>query len=335
MKAFGQINGHPIGLYEIVSAGGLRAAITPFGARLVQLWLPDRDGRFADVVLGHDCVEDYLTYPTYFGATCGRYANRISGGQFALNGKVFQLDINEGLNHLHGGSDGFDRKIWQISDLGTHHIAMSLQSPDGDMGYPGACRLHVCYRFEAERLTIEMQASTDTATVVNLVNHSYFNLAGGGSVLDHSLQISAEFYTPVAPDLLTTGEVRSVEATGFDFRTPRTLQAAMTAQPDLNLGYDHNWCLSGAAPAVRLSDPVSGRRLRLWTNQPGVQIYTCGQMAQAVPGKAGESYGRFSGLTLETQRFPCSPNHPHFPSAVLQPDAVYAHQMAFEFDVLA
>lgn len=326
---FGQVNGQEVGLFTLTSAAGLRAAVTPYGARLVQLWVPDRDGILGDVVLGHDLVQDYVTHPTYFGATCGRYANRIAGGRFTLDGVDHQLDCNEGANHLHGGRQGFDRMIWAVTDSGPSHITLQTSSPDGEMGYPGACEMQVTYRIDGERFVIEMTASTDAPTVINMVNHAYFNLAGAGDVLDHVMQVNAETYTPVTDDLLTTGELRSVAASGFDFRQAQRLRDAMADLPD---GYDHNWCVAGAGPCLTLTDPASGRRLRLWTDQPGVQIYTCGQMRNPVPGKAGAVYGRFAGLTLETQRYPCSPNHPHFPSAVLRPGEVYAHRMELGFD---
>jgi aldose 1-epimerase len=328
---FGQMDGKEVGLYTLTSAAVLRAAVTPYGARLVQLWVPDRNGTLGDVVLGHDRLEDYVTHPTYFGATCGRYANRIAGGRFTLDGVTYQLDLNEGANHLHGGQSGFDRKLWAVKDSGPSHITLQTTSPDGEMGYPGACDLQVTYRFDGEHFVIEMTARTDAPTVINMVNHAYFNLAGSGDVLDHVMQVNGETYTPVTADLLTTGEVRAVAATGFDFRKARSLRDAMADLPD---GYDHNWCLGGSGPAVTLTDPASGRRLRLWTDQPGVQIYTCGQMRTPVPGKAGAVYGRFAGLTLETQRYPCSPNHPHFPSAVLRPGKVYAHRMELAFDTV-
>ena len=323
---------------EISSPAGLRAVIAPFGARLVQLWVPDRDGVMADVVLGHDTVEEYMTYPTYFGATCGRYANRIAHGRFVLDGVAYQLDCNEGVNHLHGGRAGFDRKTWDVVSHDAAHVEMTADSADGEMGYPGACAMRVVYRFAGERLIIEMIAKTDAPTIINMVNHAYFNLAGqgNGNVLDHEMQVDAGFYTPVDAALLTTGEVLAVAGTGFDFTTPRRLRAAMIGQSGLSLGYDHNWCLNAPAeaPCVTLRDPASGRRLRLWTNEPGVQIYTAGQMAKPVPGKAGAQYNRFAGLTLETQKFPCSPNHAHFPSAVLRPGQSYDHRMEFAFDAV-
>ncbi len=342
MIPFGSANGAPVSLHTIRGPKGLRAAITPFGARLVQLWVPDPAGTLADIVLGHDTAQDYLDHPTYFGATCGRYANRIAGGQFVLDGADFQLDQNEGSNHLHGGHAGFDKMHWQIADLGPAHITLTATSADRDMGYPGLCAMTTTYRFtDTGTLTIDMSATTTRPTVINMVNHAYFNLAGhgAGSVLGHHLQVSAGHYTPVGPGLLTTGEILSVAETPFDFRTDRTLSAAMGQDPALAGSYDHNWCLSdpldgdGLRPCARLKDPASGRSLTLRTNQPGVQIYASGQMHRAFPGKEGRAYHRFAGLTLETQVFPGSPNHPHFPAARLDPGQTYAHRMAFTFGV--
>ena len=340
MNTFGTADGHPAQIHTITGPGGLRAAVTPFGARLVQLWVPDRAGVLADIVLGHDTAQDYLDHPTYFGATCGRYANRIAGGQFRLDGVTHQLDQNEGPNHLHGGRAGFDKKHWQVADLGPHHITLTATSDEGEMGYPGACTLTTTYRFTpAGALRIDMTATTTRPTVINIVNHAYFNMAGhdAGSVLDQHLQVAANHYTPDTPDLLTTGEVRSVANTGYDFRQPRALSQAMASDPALSDAYDHNWCLTGAGdldglhPCAVFTDPASGRSLTLRTDQPGVQIYVCGQMHHPVPGKGGAAYRRFAGLTLETQRFPCSPNYPQFPSARLDPGQTYAHAMEFTF----
>lgn len=337
---FGQIGGQPVPLFTIASPGGHIAALTPFGARLVQLWLADRQGRRADVVLGHDRLQDYLDHPTFAGATCGRYANRIRAGNFLLDGKPVQLDCNEGANHLHGGRHGFDKKLWAIADRGPAHVTFTARSGAGEMGFPGACDLTSTYRFtDDDRLLIEMGATTDAPTLMNMVNHAYFNLGGQGSgpVTGHHMRVAAGFYTPVTPDLLTTGEIRAVEGTAFDFLDERPLAEALAAPLAPATGYDHNWCLAGepAGPGLHLCaevvDPVSGRGLRLATDQPGVQIYTCGMMPDGVPGKAGATYGHFAALTLETQAFPCSPNHPHFPQARLDPGQTYRHRMEFTF----
>jgi aldose 1-epimerase len=335
---FGTLDGVAVPLLTIRSSAGLTATLTPFGARLVSLLVPDRAGHRVDVVLGHDALQGYLDHPTYFGATCGRYANRIASGRFVLDGRAIQLDRNEGANHLHGGTKGLDKRLWQIASQGDDHVTFTITSPDGEMGYPGRLDVTTTYSIRgALGLEIAMTARTDAPTVVNIVNHSYFNLSGRGDILDHILELPAEFYTPVTPDLLTTGEVRPVASSGFDFRTPRPLSDAMAAGPDLADGWDHNWCLRGPAAdedlhlSARLIAPDTGLTMELRSNQPGVQIYTCGQMRNPVPGRNGASYGRFSGLTFETQRFPCTPNHLHFPSARLDPDQTYDHRMVLGF----
>lgn len=340
---FGSIDGHVVPLLAMTSPGGLSATVTPWGARLVSLQVPDRTGRPADIVLGHDRIEDYARHPTYFGATCGRYANRIAGGRFRLDGATVELDRNEGANTLHGGRRGFDSKLWSIVSNAPDQVTFAATSPHGEMGFPGHATLKTTYRFTRDdRLEIVMEAETDRPTVMNMVNHAYFNLAGhdAGSVLGHEMQVAAGFYTPVTAELLATGEILRVDGTAFDFRQTRRLAAALMDDPAMTAGYDHNWCLSGepAGPGLHLCavlhDPVSGRRLHLSTDQPGVQIYTCGQMTRPVPAKGGGSYGRFAGVTLETQLFPGSPNHLHFPQARLDPGRPYRHVMDFAFDAV-
>lgn len=318
---------------------GLQAKVLTWGARLAELWVPDRAGRLADIVLGHDSLDDWLACRTYFGATCGRYANRIAGGRFALDGRVVQLDCNEGANHLHGGTAGFDRKLWSVAELRADAVRLTCVSEDGEMGYPGRLDASCEYRFDAEgRLWIEMQAETTRPTVVNLVNHAYFNLAGqdSGPVLDQLLRIGAGHVTPVGPGLIPTGALQPVAGTPFDFGALRPIGQALPG-PD---GFDHNLCLSAPPeqvgperlrPCAEAVDPASGRRLRLWTTEPGVQLYTGGYLDGSLPGKRGAAVVRFGGFTLETQRYPDSPNHPAFPSARLNPGERYRHLMAFSF----
>lgn len=337
MTAFGTIAGTEVPLIRIEGGSGVTAALCPYGARLVSLAVPDRTGAAVDVVLGHDDLQSYLDYPTYFGATCGRYANRIVAGRFVFDGREVALDRNEGKNHLHGGSEGFDRKLWQIVSRGEDHVTFSTTSPDGEMGYPGTIEVSTTYRLTGMKLVTEMTARTDAPTVVNIVNHAYFNLAGQGDVLDHLLELPADFYTPVTDELLTTGAILPVAGSGFDFRSPRRLRDAMASDGALADGWDHNWCLRGPSAGedlhlcARLSDPSTGITMELRSDQPGVQIYSCGQMRNPVPGKNGQSYGRFAGLTFETQKFPCSPNHLHFPSARLEPGMTYENRMEFTF----
>lgn len=332
--AFGQLDGQPVPLLAITAPSGQQARLCAFGARLVGLDAPDRHGHSADIVLGHDRLSDYQAYPTYFGATCGRYANRIAGGRFTLDGAKVQLDLNEGVNHLHGGALGFDKMLWTVDFHGPDRVSFSSVSPQGDMGYPGALRMTTTFAWDANsRFHIVMTARTDATTVVNIVNHAYFNLAGGGNVLDHEMTVCADRFVPVRQDLIPTGEICSVAGTAFDFLTPVSIRKALARDAAMQDGFDHNWCLNGpqGSPAVRLYHPGSGRGFTLSSTEPGVQIYTCGMMTTPVPGKAGQTYGRFSGLTLETQKYPDSPNHPQFPSARLDPAQTYHHAMEFSF----
>jgi aldose 1-epimerase len=330
----GQLEGNDVRRITLVGDRGLRAEILTYGARLAELWVPDRNGALADIVLGFDALTDWKDKGLYVGAICGRYSNRIAGGQFILDGRPIVVDRNEGQQHLHGGRSGLDTKHWQVVDHSDSHVTLVTSSPDGEMGYPGAMSARVTYRAEGLGLRIEMEAQTDAPTVVNLVNHAYFNLAGHGSgnILGQELQIDAGFYLPVDANLIPTGEVQLVADTPFDFRAPRSIGAEMPGAS----GFDHNFCLSSPADAgglrscLRATDPVSGRRMQLSTTEPGVQLYT-GAHFDATPGKAGARYPRFAGFAAETQRFPNSPNTPHFPSARLDSGQTYRHVMQFDF----
>lgn len=336
MSSFGQIDGVDVPVLSIAGPGGLAARLIPWGARLIGLDVPDRNGRLGDIVLGHDRPSDYQALRTYFGATCGRYANRIAGGRFTLDSRAVQLDLNEGANHLHGGAQGFDTKIWQVIETAPGAVTFALTSPDGDMGYPGELTVRTRYAFEPDgRFTITMSATTTAPTVVNLVNHAYFNLAGRGDVLDHVMQVPAQAYVAVRPDLIPDGPPRPVAGTAFDFRQATPLRTALARDPAMASGYDHNWCIDPSdqalRPVVRLVDPASGRGMDLQSTEPGVQIYTCGMMPPGVPAKGGGTYGTFAGLTLETQKYPDSPNRPDFPPARLDPGQTYHHWMEFAF----
>jgi aldose 1-epimerase len=329
-------------------AGQLEAVLTDFGARLLELRLPDRDGRPADVVLAHPNLAANATSTTYFGATCGRYANRIRRGSFLLDGRPVSVTPNEGVNHLHGGAIGFDRRSWDLeTDETRNAVRDALSSPDGDEGFPGHLTATAEYRLGASSLDITMTAQTSAPTVVNMVNHAYWNLLGhdDGDVLGHRLQIEADFFTPVDDELLPTGEIRPVEGTPFDFRQRREIGTSIRQveqggagrpSPAGFAGYDHNWVVRGPVgdmrPCASVHEPETGRRMTLSTNEAGVQIYTGGYL-DGVEGKAGGGYGPFQGFTLETQRFPDSPNHGHFPSSVLRPGELYDHRMRFEFAV--
>lgn len=333
LTRIGKIDGAEVH-QAILEADGLRVALLTWGARLAELWVPDAKGTLADIVLGHDSVTDWETHGAYVGATCGRYANRIAGGCFTLDGKAYQLSRNEGPNTLHGGSKGFDLKHWTIDSHSDSHVTFATIAPDGEMGFPGSLKVRTTYRIDGPTLTIEMEATTDAPTVVNLVNHAYFNLAGqgAGDVLGQHLQVDAGFYLPVDTQLIPTGEAASVTDTPFDFRQPKAIGATLPGPG----GFDHNLCLSaptgpdGLRPCLVATDPATGRRLRLSTTEPGVQLYT-GAHFNDTPGKAGTRYPRFAGFAVETQRFPDSPNNPHFPSARLDPGQTYRHVMHFDF----
>lgn len=342
----GRIGADPVHAVTLTNRHGLRARLISYGARLTELHVPDRAGRMADIVLGFDSLAEYLATDTYFGATCGRYGNRIADGRFVLDGVGHQLTCNENGNHLHGGPEGFDRKNWAIDQLSRQSVTFGAVSAAGEMGYPGQCTLRSSYALtDDNRLTLTLEAETTKATPMNMVHHSYFNLGGQGSgdVLGHHMQIAARFYTPVDDALLATGEIRSVTGTPFDFTTAKPIGrdiAGVSSDADNLLsgplrGYDHNWCLDGSAalhPAVVVHDPVSGRRMTLTTTEPGLQFYIGGHLPDDLAGKAGLRLGRFAGLTLETQKFPGSPQFSHFPSCILRPGDTYRQRMEFAFD---
>lgn len=334
IEDFGAADGHAVQAVTL-RAGAMTATAITWGARLTELHVPDRHGVTADVVLGFDTLAEYMATDHYFGATCGRYGNRIAKGAFVLAGQAVQVDCNERGNHLHGGAQGFDRKHWSIADHGPDHVTFAAVSEDGEMGFPGRCNLRAEYRLTATGLSITMTADTTQTTVMNMVNHSYFNLGGQGTILGHDLQINAGFYTPVDAALLATGEILSVTGTPFDFRTAKPIGRDIAALPGAGEGggYDHNWCLAGAGmrDCATLSDPASGRRMTLRTSEPGVQVYTAGSLTDTVAAKAGRRMTRFGGLTFETQKFPGSPSHTHFPDCTLHPGQTYRHVMEFAF----
>jgi aldose 1-epimerase len=324
----------------LTSAAGLRLTAIPLGARITGLWAPDRTGRRADIVLGHDRPQDYATQHGYLGATCGRHANRIAGARFPLDGAKVRLEPNEGANQLHGGPGGFDSLHWEVAGQSPSQVSFALVSPAGDMGYPGTLTARCTYRLQGLCLWIEMTAVTDAPTVVNLAHHSYFNLGGqeSGDVLGHRLEVAAAHRLEVDEQKLPTGAVLPVAGTAFDLRTGPVLGGTLPG-PE---GFDHCFCLSdpvvpvdGALmrPAARLVHPGSGRSLALMTNQPGLQVYT-GHHFEETPGKAGAVYRRFAGIALETQGFPDAPNHPHFPPTRLEPGQTYRHLMRIDLTPL-
>jgi aldose 1-epimerase len=336
-QPFGTLpSGEKISLYKFRNANGLEAGVINCGGRLVSLKTPDRSGHFEDIVLGFDDLGGYCAKNPYFGALVGRYANRIANGQFSLDGHTYNLVKNSGANSLHGGAAGFDKVVWNARRTavdGTPALELTYVSADGEEGYPGALKVRVVYALtEQNELRIDYHATTDKRTVLNLTNHSYFDLSGQGkaNVLDHIVTIHADRFTPINENLIPTGDLQSVENTPFDFRNPMRVGDRIdekNEQLKLALGYDHNYVLKPVAGrpllAARAVHPGSGRALELFTTQPGVQFYTGNHLDGTVKGKNGVVYGFRSGFCLETQHFPDSPNHPNFPSTELSPGQVY------------
>ena len=333
-------NGEPVTLFELRN-GTLRVQLTTYGARLVKLEAPDRHGNMGNVVLGYGDLSSYeVDHKTYFGAVVGRYGNRLANGTFVLDGQSYHVPINNGPNALHGGPEGFDRKAWRGKRIGAEAVEFTLVSPDGDMGFPGTLTTHVRYTLENKSLRVDYTAMTDALTVVNLTNHSYFNLAGegSGSILDHQLTLYAERFTPVNATLIPTGQIVPVEGTPLNFCHATAIGANLQASdPQLGYagGYDFNYALSETAGEMRLAaevfDPQSGRTLTVTTTEPGVQFYSGNFLDGSNVGVSGTAYGKHAGFCLETQHFPDSPNHPNFPSAVLRPRDSWRSATVFTF----
>ncbi len=349
-EAFGTLaDGTPIEKVTLTNANGMSATVMTLGATLQALMVPDRDGNVADVVLGYDTAAEYLENPQYFGATVGRYANRIAGGSFSLDGQRFTLETNDGPNHLHGGVAGFDKRVWTITSVTSGpeaKVVLSYRSPDGEGGYPGTLVATATYTLnEANELKIEYGAVTDAPTVVNITNHSFFNLAGGAidapAAVSQRLTLNASRFTPVNETLIPTGELRPVEGTPFDFRAPTVIAERIrnghNEQIRIGRGYDHNYVLDGASgalrPAVRLEDPVSGRVMEIESDAPGLQFYSGNFLDGTVTGKGGRIYRQGDGLCFEPQVFPDSPNQPSFPTARLNPGETYSNTMVLRFSV--
>lgn len=337
-KPYGKMpDGTSVDLY-VVKDGDIEAQIITYGATVVSLSTPDRNHRSADVVLGFDALEGYLSKSDpYFGAIVGRYANRIAGAKFVLDGKTYHVPQNDGPNALHGGTLGFDKVVWTAKPL-ADGVEFQYVSKDGDQGYPGTLTAVVRYTLKNNVLRIEYTATTDKNTVVNLTNHSYFNLSGAADVLSHELKLNASRFTPVDATLIPTGELATVEGTPFDFRQSTAIGARINAdneQLHRGKGYDHNWVLDGAAgrlsQAAEAFDPASGRVLQVWTDQPGIQFYSGNFLDGTAKGKGGKVYGHRSGFCLETQHFPDSPNHPKFPSTELKAGQKYHTVTEFRF----
>lgn len=343
---FGKLaDGTAIEIFELSNATGVTARVMTLGATLQSLEVPDRSGRSADVVLGHATAAEYLDKPQYFGSTVGRYANRIRDGRFRLDGTQYQLETNDASNHLHGGVKGLDKVVWQIDSAqrgSPARVTLRHVSPEGAGGYPGTLTVTATYSLsDGNELTVEYRATTDKPTIVNITNHSYFNLAGEGSrdILDHRLTLFADAYTPVDQTLIPTGELRKVADTAFDFRQATAIGLRVRDGSDEQIrfgrGYDHNYVIRGKAgqlrPAARLEDPDSGRVMELLTTAPGVQFYSGNFLDGTTIGKSRRIYRQGDGLCLEPQVFPDSPNQSGFPSSQLNPGQVYSNTMVFRF----
>jgi len=326
---FGMLpDGSAVDIFTLTNANGLKARLMTYGATLVSLELPDRNGAFADCVLGYESLDGYLKASPYFGAIVGRYGNRIAKGKFALDGKSYTLATNDGANHLHGGVKGFDKVLWKgeaVRDSSGVGVRFSYLSRDGEEGYPGALEAVVTYVLnDSNELIVSYEAKTDKPTVVNLTHHSYFNLAGGTrDILGHELTLFADRYTPVDVGLIPTGVLAPVAGTPMSFEAPTAIGARIADVPG---GYDHNYVLTGGgktiALAARVFEPESGRVMEISTVEPGIQFYSGNFLDGTITGKSGRAYGKHWGFCLETQHFPDSPNRPEFPSIVLRPGEI-------------
>ena len=339
--------GEAVDLYTLTNAKGASVQIATLGGTVVSVRVPDKTGALGNVVLGFDSLDGYLAPHPFFGVLVGRYGNRIGKAQFTLDGKTYSLAKNNGENSLHGGRKGFDKYVWKARDVASPDgLALELThvSPDGDEGFPGTLSATVRYTWtDANDLRIDYTATTDKPTVVNLTNHSYFNLSAGtaATVLDHTLRLAAETFTPVDKGLIPTGELRPVAGTPFDFTKPRRIGELIDKDEEqikFGGGYDHNFVLSGPAsgsmrPVARATEPTSGRVMDVATSEPGVQFYTGNFLDGSVKGRGGKPYVKRSGFCLETQHYPDSPNKPDFPSVVLRPGQTYKTSTQYTFGV--
>lgn len=340
-----EVDGKPVSLYTLDSGNGLIVQVTNFGLRVVSIWTPDKNGKYADVAIGYENIDRYLDNPgeRFIGPVVGRYANRIAKGKFTLDGKEYQLPINNNGQTLHGGLKGLDLRVWNVDKATDKSIDFSYVSPDGEEGFPGTLTIHVNYSVTADNeFKITYKANTDKPTVVNLSNHAFFNLKGeaGGTITDHILTIKASNTTPVDNVLIPTGEIAPVESTPFDFRQATVIGDRINNEnPQLKngQGYDHNWVLDkttdGVEHIVTLYEPQSGRTMEVYTDQPGIQFYSGNFFDGKTNGKYGKPIKYREALALETQKFPDSPNHENFPSTRLNPDETYTHTCIYKFGV--
>lgn len=345
-ESFGEFEGKNVDIYTLRNSNGLEVKITNYGGIVTSIMVPDKNGKFDDVVLGYNNLQDYIDNNNYFGAIVGRYANRIGNAKFSLNGKEYELTRNNWNNILHGGVKGFDKVLWDAGPVvgeNSQSLRLNYMSRDGEEGFPGNLNVTVVYTLSNDNsLSIYYTAETDKPTVVNLTNHTYWNLAGEGSgdILGHRLMLNAETFTPADRGSIPTGEFRSVEGTPMDFRKPTAIGDRIDSdyeQLKFSRGYDHNWVLNSTdsddpAPAATVYDPVSGRYMEVYTTEPGIQFYS-GNFVNVSAGKSGKPYRPRGALCLETQHYPDSPNRPEFPSVVLNPGEEYNTYTTYRFSV--
>jgi aldose 1-epimerase len=331
-RAFGQIGQAPVFEVAIASQAGASAKILTWGAVVRDLVVPTPNG-LQRVVLGLNTLDDYLAYSPSFGAVPGRFANRIANGRFELDGVTYQLDRKPGQKHtLHGGPNGFGHRIWKLGAYDGSSVELTLESSDGDAGFPGALSATCVYRIlEPATLRVELSAVSDHPTIVNLTQHSYFNLDGSPDILDHELTLFADFYTPADAELIPTGEIRSVAGTPYDFRAPRTIRDPVLTPYDTNFVAALPWGEDGLAQIAAVRSPKNGLTMSLFSTEPGVQFYSAAPLNCPAPGLDGQRYGAHAGLALEPQAFPDSPNRRHFTDCVLRPDDEYQHVSEFRF----
>lgn len=342
-KVFGTMpNGATVDIYTISNSHGMQARVMTYGATLVSLRVPDAHGHIDDVILGFDDLNDYLTKSPYFGATIGRYGNRINHGTFTLDGHTYHIPMNEKTDALHGGPQGFDKRIWTVKESTPDSVELAYRSADGEEGFPGNLDVTVRYTVTPDNsLRIDYSAVTDKPTVLNLTNHTYFNLdgQGKGTIDDQEIRIDADSFTPIDANLIPTGEIRPVSGTPLDFRTMQAIGSRLNDDYDQLKyagGYDFNWVLNKRGPhtpVVVAWSPATGRVLEMFTDQPGVQFYTSNMLQGPMKGKEGRIYEKRGAFTLETQHFPDSPNHPNFPSTVLRPGQHFHSSTTYHFTV--
>lgn len=338
-------NTKPVKLYTLKNKNGMEVCITNFGARIVSIMTPDKNGKMTDVVLGFDNIDDYINVPSDFGATIGRYANRIGDGKITIDGKEIQLPQNNGSHCLHGGPTGWQYQVFKTNQLDAQTIKLTVESPDGDNNFPGNVVASVTYTLtEDNAIDIKYDATTDQKTVINMTNHSYFNLSGNPSVsgMDHILYLAGDSITPIDSTFMTNGEMMAVAGTPFDFNTPKAISQDVTnfenEQIKFGKGFDHNWVLNTKGDirqvAAKLTSPATGIILEVYTDEPGIQLYTGNFLDGTVKGKNGIVYPQRASICLETQHYPDSPNKAHWPSVILEPGKTYTSHCIFKFGVV-